>query len=75
MAIDTLVFKDDITPLDLLLFRRFRQEVPGLVEQTLDRNYGLATKGVLPVHGTGVVVTTPSPINAPTARKVVRLYD
>lgn len=74
MATETLTFPNDHWPLDLLLFRRFKREVAGLVEATLDANYGLADLGPCPPRGTNVVVTPPAP---PTGRiavkKLVRL--
>lgn len=76
MATETMTFKDDITPLDLILFRRYGQDVPGLVEQTFSNNYGLSTLGYFPPHGTTIVVTSPSPVSrSTTARTIVRLYD
>lgn len=76
MAIETLMVTTERTPLDLLLWRHYRREVPGLVEDTLGRNPGLAALGaVLPV-GTAVQVQTPAP--DPTGRQaapVVSLYD
>ena len=77
MAIETLTFPNDVTPLDKLLVKRFGREVPGLVEETLDANPGLAGLGPFPPRGTTIVVTLPAP--APTAgaaavpRKLVRL--
>lgn len=71
---ETLVVKTERTTLDLLLFRRFKREAPGLVEAVLAANPGLAAMGpYLPV-GTSVVVTPPEPETAP-ARPLVSLYD
>lgn len=74
MMTETLVVTTDRTPLDLLLFRRFKREVPGLVEATLATNPGLAALGpYLPV---GTVVVTPVPAAASAAtRPLVSLYD
>ncbi len=71
---ETLVVKDLFTPLDLLLWRRFRQEVPGLVEQTLDANRGLADLGLYLPLGTKVVVTPPVPIARQQPKTIVRLF-
>lgn len=78
MSVDVLTFPNGNTPLDLLLFRTYRREVPGLVEATLRQNPGLAALGPYPPKGTRIRVTTPAP--APTASaapagKVIRLYD
>ncbi len=75
MTTETLVFPNGVTPLDLLLYRRYRREVPGLVEATLDRNPGLAALGVYPPRGTTILVDTPAPAPVKPARKVIRLYE
>ncbi len=64
------------TTLDLLLWRRFRREVPGLVEETLRRNPGLARLGSMLPVGLSVKVAIPNP--EPKGRRaapVVTLYD
>ena len=75
MSTETLTFPDDWTPLDLLLFRRYRQEVPGLVEKTLTQNPGLAALGVFPPAGTKILVTSPTPVSGQLVRTSIRLYD
>ena len=74
MNLETLVVTTERTTLDLLLFRRFKREVAGLVEATLAVNPGLASRGpYLPV---GTSVATPAPAPAQTvARPLVSLYD
>lgn len=76
MAIETLEVVAEMTTLDLLLWRRFRREVEGLVEDTLRRNPGLAQMGVhLPV-GLKVMVATPAPEpRGRAAVRVISLYD
>lgn len=74
MPTETLTFQTDDTPLDLLLWRRYRREVPGLVESALDTNYGLAAFGVEPPRGTAVTVEIPKP-TATVSRPLVRLFD
>ena len=76
MTTETLMFPNDRTPLDLLLWRRFKREVPGLIEQTLglSANVGLAALGVFPPPGTKVVVVIPAPA-ATSNRPVISLYD
>lgn len=76
MAIETLEVVAEMTTLDLLLWRRFRREVEGLVEDTLRRNPGLARLGVYLPVGMRVTVSTPAP--EPRGREAVRvisLYD
>lgn len=52
-VIETMRVTAEHTTLPLLLWRRFRKPMPGLVEDTLTRNPGLADLGeVLPVGTT-----------------------
>lgn len=74
MATETLIVDRAFCPLDLLLFRRLKREVPGLVEKTLAGNPGLAGLGpILPI-GTVVVVEIPGPASRP-ARPVITLWS
>ena len=76
LMIETLTVTTEQTTLDLLLWRRFRREVPGLVEDTLRRNPGLARIGVLLPVGMTIDVQTPAP--EPRGRmavQVISLYD
>ncbi len=74
--IEKMTVVAEYTTLDLLFWRRFRREVPGLVEDTLRRNPGLAKIGAfLPV---GIVIDVQTPAPEPrgrTAVQVVALYD
>jgi len=74
--IETLTVVAEQTPLDLLLWRRYRREVPGLVEDTLRRNPGLAKIGLLLPVGMTIAVQTPAPeLRGRTAVQIVSLYD
>jgi len=74
--IEMLTVTAEYTTLDLLLWRRFRHEVPGLVEDTLRRNPGLARIGVFLPVGMTIAVQTPAPeLRGRTAVQVVSLYD
>lgn len=74
--IETLTVTAECTTLDLLLWRRFHREVPGLVEDTLRRNPGLAKIGALLPVGLTVDVLTPAPEpRGRTAIRLVSLYD
>jgi phage tail protein X len=76
MTIDLLEVTAERTPLDLLLWRHYRREVPRLVEDTLARNPGLAEFGVFLPVGARVVVKAPAPKAAGrNAAPVVSLYD
>ncbi len=75
MTTRTLTFPNDFTPLDLLLFRAYKREVPGLVEQTLAANPGLAAMGPYPPRGTLITVTDPTPQTSANSTPVIRLFD
>lgn len=67
------VVGDNLT-LDLILWRRDRRLVPGIVEQTLALNPGLADLG--PILPPGTVIRLPVPVPAALAATgAVRLWD
>lgn len=70
----SLTFQNNHTAADLLIGRRFKREVPGLVEKTLDQNYGLAELGVFPPAATKMLVDVPDPADAKKTI-VIHLYD
>ncbi|MFC5509255.1 tail protein X [Bosea massiliensis] len=60
----------------LLVWRRFKRPMFGMVERILELNYGLAEKGIFLPIGTKVTI----PIDAPTARSIqiapaIQLWD
>lgn len=71
---ETLTVDRVACPLDLLLFQRFRREVPGLVEETFERNPGLAALGTFLPIGTKVVVEIPAPTNRPSPKPIITLW-
>ena len=76
MTVETLEVTTERTTLDLLLWRRFRREVPGLVEDTLRRNPEVACLGAMLPVGLALQVAVPDP--EPKSRRVapvVTLYD
>jgi phage tail protein X len=73
--IETLTVEADHTTLDLLLWRRYRREAKGLVEDTLARNPGLAALGAILPIGTVVQVEAPAPATDSAATTVRSLYD
>jgi phage tail protein X len=75
MAREILIVADEWTTLDLLLFRRFREEVPGRVEAALDGNPGLSALGVTLPLGAEVVVDLPVPVKGATPARAIRLWD
>jgi len=75
MTIETLPpVSNPFTPLDLLLYRHFGREVPGLVEKTYDMNRDLADKGPYLPIGTVVRVEVPEPMQRRPTR-LLRLTD
>lgn len=73
--LETLTVAAAFTPLDLLLFRRFGQEVPGLLEDTLARNPHLAELGAFLPIGAKVLVAPPAPITRRAPTRAIRLYE
>jgi len=75
MTIETLPPVDtEFTTLDLLLYRRFRREILGFVEKTLDLNPGLADLGPFLPMGTEVKIEVPVPVKARPVR-ILRLVN
>lgn len=74
MTIETLTVTQDFTTIDLLLWRRFKTEFPGLVEDTIDRNRELCEAGPFLPLGTRVAVKVPDPNPRQTVR-VTRLWS
>ncbi len=75
MTSQSLVFPNDRTPLDLLLFLAFKREVPGLVDLVLAANPGLAALGPFPPRGTSVLVPSPPPASSLNSTPLVTLYS
>ncbi|AXQ92999.1 tail protein X [Cereibacter azotoformans] len=58
---DNVTVNGDGITLPLLIWRRFKRPVPGVIEATLDANPGLAALGpVLPI-GTNLRIPIPTP--------------
>ena len=75
-TLESLTVTVEMTPLDLLLWRHYRREAPGLVEDTFARNPGLASMGVYLPVGTTVLVAPPAPASRRRAAdELVSLYD
>lgn len=72
-ATETLVVKHDATTLDLLLWRRFKREYPGMVERTLDINPGLSVNAILAI-GREVIVELPTADPAVKTLPVISLW-
>ena len=71
--IERVTIEGDGITLSLLVWRRFRRPMPGLVEKILDRNPGLAAlREYLPV-GTALDLTVPTP-REPQLLEPLRLW-
>lgn len=72
--VETYRVDGDGVPLDLIIWRRYRRRTPGLVEQVLALNQGLADLGPLLPHGTVFQMPVlPAPTTTPTT-KLTRLW-
>ena len=72
-VIERLTVEGDGITVSLLVWRRFRRPMPGLVEAILERNPGLAGLGpILPV-GTVLEIPVPTP-RAPQLLNPIRLW-
>jgi phage tail protein X len=71
-AIEIFTVESD-TPLDLILWRRYRRRIDGLFEQVLSLNPGLAAQGNLVARGTMITIPIQSP-QAPARLPLVRLW-
>lgn len=72
---EIITVQGDEISVDLIVFRRFRRPMPGLVERILDLNPGLAELGpYLPV-GTVVEIPIDAPNREPVEEEAVRLWD
>jgi len=75
MTTETLKVAGEGITLDQLVWRKFRRPIPGLVEQVLALNPGVAQLGpYLPV-GTVVVLPILQEASQPVTREVVQLWD
>jgi phage tail protein X len=72
-VIERITVEGDAVTLSLLVWRRFRRPMPGLVETTVDRNPGLANLGaILPVD-TVIDLHVPTP-REPQLLDPIRLW-
>ena len=72
-SFEVLTVPQEQMTLDLLLWRRFKQETPGLVEKVYELNPGIASLGMFLPVGTKVTVEIPEQKTAAVTR-VRRLY-
>lgn len=73
-SIESIVVRGDDLTVPLLVWRRFKRPMPGLVEAILDSNPGLA--GLGPFLPFGTVVNMPIPIETTStpSQEAIRLW-
>ena len=74
MTTETYIVEGDGVALDLMVWRRFRRPMPGLVERVLAINPGLADAGPLLPAGTKVTIPIDAPAGPPVV-PVIKLWD
>lgn len=71
---ETITVRGDGITLSLLVWRRFRQPMPGLVEQVYDLNPGLADLGPILPYETSVTMPIPADEAAAEPRARITLW-
>lgn len=72
-VIEQITVEGDGLTVSLLVWRRFRRPMPGLVEKILDRNPGLAGAGPILPPGTVLDIPVPTP-REPQLLEPIRLW-
>ncbi|WP_309628723.1 tail protein X [Brevundimonas sp.] len=75
MTTSAIVVSADQLTLADLIWRQYRRPIPGLVEQVLDLNPGLAQLGPFLPVGTRVVLPILQAAAQPAERAVIQLWD
>ena len=76
MSLEILTVTKELTTLDLLLWRRFKRDVPGLVEKTFAMNPDIVFDNEYLKLGRQIKVETPPPeTQGRAATPVISLYD
>jgi phage tail protein X len=72
-VVETIRVEGEFITVSLIVWRRFKRAMPGLVEEVFDRNPGLAAHGdYLPV-GTTFLLPIPTP-RAPAMLEPIKLW-
>ena len=72
-VVETITVEGEFITVSLIVWRRFKRPLPGLVEEIFDRNPGLAARGdFLPV-GTTFLLPIPTP-RAPAVLEPIKLW-
>lgn len=75
MTTESLTVTADGLTLDLLIWRRYRRPIAGLVEQVLALNPGLAQRGPYLPLGALILLPVLQDAAAPVDREVIQLWD
>ena len=75
MATETIRVGTDQLTVDLIAWRRYRRSIPGLVEQVLALNPGLAQHGPYVPRGTLLVLPIVEQPDPSPDREVISLWD
>ncbi|MEW6019757.1 MAG: tail protein X [Pseudomonadota bacterium] len=75
MTTETITINSDQLTVDLLVWRRFRRKVPGLVEQVLALNPGLAQLGPYLPRGAKVVLPVLQEPDRSADVEILSLWD
>ena len=73
MIVERVAVEGEFITVPLIVWRRFKRPMPGLVEQTLDRNPGLAELGPFLPVGTILDMPVPTP-REPAILEPIRLW-
>jgi phage tail protein X len=73
-AVETYITEGDRNVTDLMIWKRYHRQTPGLLERVLDMNPGLADFGAFIPAGTTVVIPIDQPAT-PTRLKLIKLWD
>ena len=74
MATQKVEVKSELVSVDLVVWQKYKWPMPGVFEQTLDQNYGLAAKGVILPLGTTFDLPLLNPTDVVPTTKVVKLW-
>ena len=75
MTTETITVSADQLTLADLVWRKYRRPIPGLVEQVLNLNPGLAQLGPYLPLGTVVLLPVLQEAARPVEREVIQLWD
>lgn len=75
MTTETILVRTEGLTLDQLVWRKYRRPIPGLVEQVLELNPGVAQLGPMLPVGTAVRLPILQAKSETPARDLIQLWD